>query len=1035
MPEASILQFPLRAGVDEGKDPKALPPGTLTRLENCVQTKEGLISKRYGTLGMSKTKVGGGTVSTGKRLVVRGDELSMCDGTDMLVYNEGLDLWRAADRAPALTMKWRPVVDAVRTVRDCNIAYYNGWLCLFYSVDGGSQVPCMVQIIDATTWATVLAPTLVTSTGGTPSVLVRGTKLILLWRNTTVGVKYRELDLTTLAFVAAEAVLPEASTGYGVLATTQYAAQVDGTKLYVVTELSAGVNRLHMAILDTSYAATSTANVASEANTGFDSISISVTAGEYMYIAYDTSSGSLTRLTVRDPSNLAQVTAPLTVAAVKSRNVWVVRYSATQCLYGWSADTASLTTGQLTTYVISSAGVTDATTTRSTPHCRTVIAPWKVDGRWYCGVMHNSDGTLPAGNSQPQQSVAVLEIQTDNNVIGAIPHRTVATLEPRITPSAWLWVSTSMMVQPAVVSSTRAVIVTAFETQTARRGVFASFNPQAFDIVDVQGIVGDTLRPITIGGDSFLACASPSYWDGSSCLSSGFWLAPFLRAKSSGAGSIAAGTYLHCLVAEVRTASGLLIRSIPSSITSSTVGAASSIIQTIYPANVDGRCFSSAGWSASAYTSVRIAAYRSTVGQSTLYRLTCEPSSNVITNDPTVDTLTFTDTVADANIDGGGTALNTRPVIYTSGGVLDDAQPPPFLTCVFHKGRIWGLSGDELTVWASKVYGDDPRVAPGFSEGLTLRFDRRKTALVSLDEKLVALGANSIDIVLGDGPTVSGAQSDWTVQSIQTDVGCTNARSVATTPAGAVFQSSRGIELLSRGLEVTWIGRPVKDQLAAFPTITSAVVVPAQGQVRFSCNNTAGTSGIVLVWDYVNGTWSTFKYYDTDTSTASCPIADAVLWRDRYTLLTPGGKAYQESATTYLDGASHWVTLLAETGWIFADGPLGFQRVRRVHMLGDNITPHDLTLAFGFDHSASYAQSYTWTSGQIATIADGDNVGMRVGSQNGANPRCRAFRVKVSDATPSVFAVGTGAGAQFSAIGLEIIPKPGMGRRSARAEA
>ena len=121
--------------------------------------------------------------------------------------------------------------------------------------------------------------------------------------------------------------------------------------------------------------------------------------------------------------------------------------------------------------------------------------------------------------------------------------------------------------------------------------------------------------------------------------------------------------------------------------------------------------------------------------------------------------------------------------------------------------------------------------------------------------------------------------------------------------------------------------------------------------------------------------------------------------------------------------------------WISEGGPLGYQRIRRAMVLGDLETDCDFSLEFGFNHAEAFAQSFTWTSDKLALFEDGANVGMRVGCQNGASPRCRAFRLAWRDAAPTGpgAVVGTGKGVNLSAVGFEVVPKPNMDRRSARA--
>lgn len=256
-------------------------------------------------------------------------------------------------------------------------------------------------------------------------------------------------------------------------------------------------------------------------------------------------------------------------------------------------------------------------------------------------------------------------------------------------------------------------------------------------------------------------------------------------------------------------------------------------------------------------------------------------------------------------------------------------------------------------------------------------------------------------------------------------------------PSGLMFESSRGVYALTRGLELSHIGKPVEDTLASYPTITSAVLVPAENQVRFTANNADETAGSVLVYDYLAGQWSTFVYTDTVAApdVASTPIADACVWNGRWTFVTPTGSVLSEDPETYLDGGTAWVYASGTCSPVSSVGPVGFQRVRRAWLLGDLETDCDLTLAFDFDGRETFPQSYTWTSDALSQLDSAANVGMRVGSQNGASPRCRSFAVRWSDGPPTgVGAVtGTGQGCNFSAFGLEIVPQPGLDRRSARA--
>lgn len=118
-----------------------------------------------------------------------------------------------------------------------------------------------------------------------------------------------------------------------------------------------------------------------------------------------------------------------------------------------------------------------------------------------------------------------------------------------------------------------------------------------------------------------------------------------------------------------------------------------------------------------------------------------------------------------------------------------------------------------------------------------------------MDEKLILFEDNRIFSLTGQGPTPTGDQNDFSEPSLVTsDAGCIDPRSIVLIPIGILFQSNKGIYLLSRSLETKYIGAPVE----AFnnQTITSAKLLQDQNQVRL-----LSSDGTTLVYDYfsING--------------------------------------------------------------------------------------------------------------------------------------------------------------------------------------
>lgn len=515
---------------------------------------------------------------------------------------------------------------------------------------------------------------------------------------------------------------------------------------------------------------------------------------------------------------------------------------------------------------------------------------------------------------------------------------------------------------------------------------------------------------VTYNQEAYVGGGVLTAFDGQSCFDFGFSrIAGFADVNRS-----LNNPYLVQCVNEYTSAAGILHRSAPSYAVLSLLDG-----QLPVPASTDAKWLAQGisskrrGGTALSLLSkyVKYKLYLSKANSSTVYQASVEDS---------VSSLSY----------GGWTSDTATPVpalgtIYTAGGILDDEQPPSLTTICLHKDRIWGVDGSGNQVWFSKSFLDDYGVAPGFSSQFRIQFSKKVTALASLDEKLIAFGEDTLWYLLGgDGVTPDGLKSDLQGPfSIQSDVGCTNPRSVVSTPDGVMFQSARGIYLLTRGLELAWIGRPVKDKLAAYPVITSAVLVAAHNEVRFTANNAAGNAGIVLVYNYVEKQWTTYQYAGFGYPSYA-PIADAIVWNGVYTFVTPNGQVYQEDTSTHIDASFYWVPMTIETSWVSATGPIAFQSVRSVQLVGTSHSDHSLTVSIGFDGNAAYQQVKTWPEGSpVTAVGDLEQAAIAVTNRR----KCQMLRVKIQDGTPiATLPYGTGKGPSFDALGLETGVKRGF---------
>jgi hypothetical protein len=367
---------------------------------------------------------------------------------------------------------------------------------------------------------------------------------------------------------------------------------------------------------------------------------------------------------------------------------------------------------------------------------------------------------------------------------------------------------------------------------------------------------------------------------------------------------------------------------------------------------------------------------------------------------------TFVDQLADAS-------LQKASLLYTTGGLLDNVNPPSTSLIASHRGRLAAVDDTLSNVWFTKQ--EDGSNVLGFNEVLISAFVEGGdiTAIASLDDKFVVFKENTIWVQFGDGPAANGLNSDWTTpQLIPSDVGCISAASVSTAPAGIIFLAHGGFHMLSRGLSVEFIGKSVQDTAAAYPTCISSVAVPAQKQIRWVMQKDVENQ-VVLVFDYFLQMWTKHVYAHLDG-----PIVQVLLVDGVYTVLTNRGTRYVESSTSYMDidrsSVSNFVPLTIVSPWVKISGAQGYQRSRRTLVYGMMGDPCGMSVSLAFNYNNTARQSKSWP---FATSSS-TGVTQREIHTAGAWNKCESLQVTVSDAssTSSV----TGQGLTFEGLGFDL---------------
>lgn len=422
---------------------------------------------------------------------------------------------------------------------------------------------------------------------------------------------------------------------------------------------------------------------------------------------------------------------------------------------------------------------------------------------------------------------------------------------------------------------------------------------------------------------------------------------------------------------------------------------------------------------------VRIKVYRSQANDSTRYFLvtslnpsTIAGDNRYIPNDPTVDTVSFTDSLSDA-------ALVLNEQLYTNGGVLSNDPPSQTDALGIAKSRLWfGDSQDPNLVRYSQTLADG--YGAELADPLTIRTDPFGGSVVGIapmDDKIVIFKNAAIYGCTGPGPLPnpdSDPQSGFSdAQLVTGDVGCARASSIGPTPNGIIFQTAKGIYMLGRDLQVQYIGASVEAYNGQ--NVRRTLLLPNRTQIMLLCD-----SGKTLLYDYLFGQWSTFTNY----TGIDAEVVNGVLY-----YLRTDGRVLQETPGIYKDDNSN-IVMLIETAWMHYQEQLqGMQHVYHVNLIGERKSTHTLQLDYQVDYAPGWLAPVLFDS----TVADGtvyDGGAYGAGPYGGVGPTlyqwrahlgqpCQAIRFRFKDSEP------TGSfGASFELTELLLIG--GVMARSAR---
>jgi len=901
-------------GLDTKTDSKQVLPGKMLLLENATFLSVKRFDKRNGYAELPS--IG----SQGSALAAYKDELVAFDGINVSSYSEALGSFTSKGQAVSLEINSKFVVSNGYQQSSMDSAYHPAGLKSFCWEDtrGGTRY----SVLDATTNQPLVSDAVLDASGQRPKAFALGNYLIFIYYNGT-NLVYKRAVINNPGTLSAATTL---SSAVDPVNTCFDAGMCGTTRVYYAWNNSIGA--CSVAYLDSNLVVSSDYQEVGEDPT--TCISVWCSSNQIIYVAYYNGTkvrcfavtyallSETVAFDVETVANVRNITGAVTAVASATNETSKLFYEIS----------AATTYNHLVRDCVLEKVSTVITPGTPEVFMRSVGLASKV-------FTYNDVSYLTLAYESTLQPTYFLST-TDKLLVGKIATSTGAGLTAK-----------SVLPEVSLISDSEFMLALGKkEPLSVESGV--TFSQEGLIEADISFLSQNTYLRATLAENLHFTGGFLSMYDGVSVVEHGFHLYPeqgTLTAGANGAG-IDAGTYQYCFVYEWKDNLGQTHMSAPSIPQTLVLGVNKVNVSVVIPTLRLTAKRTSYG-----RTDVIIGVYRTTSLGQTFYKVTSITSPTF--NDPTADTVTFVDAVTNTNLVG-------NQLLYTTGDVLENIAPPAVSLICNYKNRIVYVPSENKNNFgfSKEVIQGVPVEFSDFFVKPVNPFGGDITGLAQMDDKLIIFKRNIIMLTAGDGPNDTGTQDDFAKpQVITTDAGCINPRSIGITPLGIIFKSEKGIYLLDRSLNCSYIGVDVDAYNDL--TITSTILVPNTNQIRF-----ATAEGQCIVYDYLFQQWSIFT---------NILAADATVFQNLFTYLSPTGTPWQETPGLYLDGTA-FIKMKAVTGWLSFAGLQGYQRVYQMLLLGEYKSLHRLilTVAYDFNENASQ-QTYINPGDLLATPNYGDD--------------------------------------------------------------
>ena len=971
------LQLSLNQGINTKVDPKQLPFGQFSHIENVKFDKEGEYNKRHGYKEIRGVGIG----STNNQPIIGvsqfNDQLLWFSRDQVYSYSKGADVWQNEGSYDSIVPESNTILQNGKEQTQLQVAYLNGYKIMGWLESGKYQI----SIVDHETGSWVVNNVEIPDISASGSIAyirmqVYNGVVWFFWTDGSRVLKYKNFNLNgylkqELPFDSGAGNAFTAETTLATLASDQRFDVAAGATSMMLVYYDSSASELRLARWDIlNVISTNLDPWGTTAVTPHDAIDIHVD-GEGKFIVITSNGSGVVKLSVlgsdgslaAGPTTIKDVTGfsgahscrAVTSSTADNDNIEVFMqvYQTTSRLYTISTGTTvnggttlnntwnmvyiakatyTFSTSTVGTASIMARGVGLASKAfvQDNTNYVNVIRETDLHGTYYT---MKADGSIQAKISQGKGGSILNTTRREDGVstgfynysgtnVNAV--YTIPSLSdvPKISNTQYLFTN---KIQGKIVSG--AAGTTSYFTLFGVNSTVLDFDNK---IVNQNELMQNNLN---------LAGGQLKAYDGNLLVEQGFNYPPNTLVVAQGTGSTgpfeSTKAYNYIAIYSWTDIQGNVFKSSLSSSAQVTCTAAvTSVSVNIPPLQLSQK------------SDVYIELYRTEGDKSVYYKvqgdstnLNSQTVKPIINRTDNTDMILFNDQTSDAVLIG-------NEILYTTGGEVENISPPSNSIMASFKNRLF-LAGLEnrLELRYSKLAEADTGISFNDTFSIVMTgLGGNIIALRGMDDKLIIFKQNAIFYLAGDGPNNLGEQDTFIEpQLISSDIGCSEANSVVLTPQGLFFKSNKGIYQLERSLVLKYVGFPVDDFNDL--TIKKADIYAKDNEVRFVTSD-----GPCLVYNYFRGFWSLYGNHKGQSS--------VVIGDDYYYVHThaDGNKLYKQDSSVY-DDAGVPINMAVETGWINPAGSQATVRIYKMLLLGDYFSPHRLKVSIAYDYNDVYSQS------------------------------------------------------------------------------